>query len=262
MMQTFVKLSCLAFFLLPLLVQADYLNLVGIPHYNAKADPSTERYVEALYLLAIGIAAMLAVARLIFAGAKYILTDVVTKKGDAKRDIQNVLVGLLLVLSAVLILNTINPQLTQLDALSNIEKVQVRTQTPLQSARPTHGCLTVNQNGSGECTQANCNGTWEQLSNGNWGCKGEIKEADGFDSDNIDINGTVVVISSPADRDAYIAEASDAGREVIFQTGAYNKTDSSVRRNNHIKECQDQGGSDYRVFESNNNDTELFICTG
>ena len=43
------------------------------------------------------------------------LTDIVTNKGEAKKDIYGALIGLLVVLGAVLILYVINPNLTSVD---------------------------------------------------------------------------------------------------------------------------------------------------
>ncbi len=96
---------------------AQYTPLVGVPGVNPNAG--TEEYINALYILSISIAAFLAVVKIIFGGVKYMLSDVVTDKGNAKKDIKGALLGLLIVLAAVLILNTINPQLTNLDLLRN-----------------------------------------------------------------------------------------------------------------------------------------------
>lgn len=65
--------------------------------------------INSLYLLSISLAALLATIKLIIAGAKYMLSDVVTTQSDAKNEIQASLLGLLLVISAVLILTIINP---------------------------------------------------------------------------------------------------------------------------------------------------------
>ena len=45
------------------------------------------------------------------------LTDVVTSKEDAKKDIQAALTGLLIIISAVVILTTINPNLVKFNLL-------------------------------------------------------------------------------------------------------------------------------------------------
>ncbi len=100
--------------------------LVGIPFVDT-TNPNTSlpQYINALYLASISIAAFLAVIKIIFAGVKYMLSDVVPTKEAAKKDMYGALLGLLIVVGAVLILNTINPQLTGLDALSKIKGVSV-----------------------------------------------------------------------------------------------------------------------------------------
>lgn len=95
-----------------------FTPLVGIPYVDTTdSNLSLPGYVDALYKAAISIAAFLAVVKIIFAGVKYMLSDVVTSKEDAKKDIRGALIGLLIVIGAVLILNTINPQLKELTAL-------------------------------------------------------------------------------------------------------------------------------------------------
>lgn len=102
----------LVLLLLPAVTLAQFRPLVGIPGIS---DPSTDlnTYINILYALSISIAALLAVIKIIIAGVKYMLSDVITSKQAAKSDIQGALIGLLVVISAVLILNVINPQLTQ-----------------------------------------------------------------------------------------------------------------------------------------------------
>ncbi len=101
-----------------------YKPLVEIPGLDADSQ-STGEYVEALYILSITVAAFLAVVKIIFGGVKWMLSDVVTDKSAAKKDIWGAIIGLLIVLSAVLILNTINPNLTQLDFLQNADPIGV-----------------------------------------------------------------------------------------------------------------------------------------
>jgi hypothetical protein len=90
--------------------QAQFTPLVGIPGLNPNA--SFNEYINALYALAISVAALIAVIKIIIAGVKYMLSDVVTSKGAAKEDIQSALFGLLIIAAAYLILNQINPNLT------------------------------------------------------------------------------------------------------------------------------------------------------
>ena len=106
------------FLLLPATSHAgEFVNLVGIP--GLSGDPTGEgglnAYINALYRLSISIAALLAVIKIVIAGAKYMLSDIVTHKEDAKKDIQGALIGLLIVIGAIIILNTINTDLTELD---------------------------------------------------------------------------------------------------------------------------------------------------
>lgn len=125
---SFAAISALC--LLPLLVGAQgYVNLVGVP-FVPENSQSLGPFITGLYRLAIGIAALAAVLRLILAGAKYIVTDVVTAKGEAKKDIQNALIGLLIVLSAVLILNTINPALNSFNALDGLQAPVINVNGP------------------------------------------------------------------------------------------------------------------------------------
>ena len=89
--------------------------LVGIPGVEQGASGSFDDYIQAIYVMFISIAALLAVVKIIIAGLKYMFTDIVTQKGEAKKDIQGALFGLLIVMSAVLILTVINPELTNFD---------------------------------------------------------------------------------------------------------------------------------------------------
>jgi hypothetical protein len=89
-----------------------FTPLVGIP--GLPSDGSFDGYVDALYALAISIAALVAVVKIVLAGAKYMMDDIVTHKSEAKEDIKNALIGLLIIIGAVIILNTINSDLTNL----------------------------------------------------------------------------------------------------------------------------------------------------
>lgn len=98
--------------LFPATIWAQNTTLVGIPGVS---DPTVDlnTYINILYALAISLAALLAVIKIIIAGLKWMLSDVVTNKQEAKSDIWGATLGLLLIISSVLVLNTINPQLTK-----------------------------------------------------------------------------------------------------------------------------------------------------
>lgn len=72
-------------------------------------------YIGFLYGMSISLAALLAVIKIIIAGTKYMVSDIVSSKGDAIADIQGAILGLLLILGAVIILEFINPQLVKRD---------------------------------------------------------------------------------------------------------------------------------------------------
>ena len=98
------------------LFAAEFQALVGIPGLTDMTGPgSLNQYINALYRLSISIAALLAVIKIVAAGAKYMLSDIITHKEDAKKDIQGALIGLLIVIGAIVILNTVNSDLTNLN---------------------------------------------------------------------------------------------------------------------------------------------------
>lgn len=77
-----------------------------------------EKYLPALFNWGIAIAVILAILMTIYGGIKYMTTDAVFNKKDGKKIIQQAIVGLLLALSAWLILEQINPQILQLNTLT------------------------------------------------------------------------------------------------------------------------------------------------
>ena len=95
----------------------------GVPLMNRDAT-SFQDYIEILLQLAIGIAALLVVLRIIWAGVQYMLSEVVTSKEAAKKSIGGALLGLIIILASVLILNTINPNLTRLDVLQSAPDIR------------------------------------------------------------------------------------------------------------------------------------------
>lgn len=113
-----------------------YESIVEIPRLDPNTQ-STEAYVNALYLLSITIAGFLAMVKIIFGGVKWMLSDVVTDKSAAKKDIRGALLGLLIVLSAVLILNTINEDLTNLNILGNAAGVDIKPPVEPEPPLPT-----------------------------------------------------------------------------------------------------------------------------
>jgi|GEM_PF-5565664 len=102
---------------LPLLTLAQtndltYQLLVPIPQFGSTYTPSNFlKYVETIITLAITIAAVAAVARITMGGFKYMTGASVGMKEAGKDDIRESVLGLILLASSYLILNTINPAL-------------------------------------------------------------------------------------------------------------------------------------------------------
>lgn len=89
-------------------------------------------FVKIVYVLAVSVAGLLAVIKIILGGVKYMLTDVIPGKEKAKKDIWGAIFGLIIVLSAVFILEIINPQLAVIKIFDGAPEIQV--QTPSQSS--------------------------------------------------------------------------------------------------------------------------------
>ncbi len=162
--KTIQQVFFLSLLLLPVVSLAQFQPLVGIPGLS---DPTTDinSYINILYALSISIAALLAVIKIIVAGVKYMLSDVVTSKSEAKSDIQGALIGLLVVISAVLILNVINPQLTQTTLFfapvdqvaynnSNGAGGATGSPAPLRTTPTTASCTFVSASNSFDCSAA------------------------------------------------------------------------------------------------------------
>lgn len=127
--------------------QTNYVPMINIPGVTAGGGVgSFSSYANVLYGFAIVAAALLAVIRLVIAGAKYMMSDVVTSKGQAIADIQGSLLGLLIIIAAVVVLQTINPNLTtiglglhQQGAISGSNIGQLITFGPAAQPQPNPG---------------------------------------------------------------------------------------------------------------------------
>ncbi|MDO8589888.1 MAG: pilin [bacterium] len=103
----------------PVLTKAEteYTLLQPLPLYGLdtvdQEKTTAEQYIEGIVTLTIAIAGGLAVIMIIYGGIKYMSSDAIGGKGEAKDIIQNAIWGLLLTISAWLILYTINPDLIE-----------------------------------------------------------------------------------------------------------------------------------------------------
>lgn len=93
-----------------------------------QAGPNPVGLIGNFYEFALMMGGLLAFVIIIFAAIRYTVSaDNPSKQGDAKDQIRQALLGLLLLAGAFLVLNTINPKLTNLEPpeLKDIERTQV-----------------------------------------------------------------------------------------------------------------------------------------
>ena len=114
--QIVAVLICGLCFSVPQIVAAQ--NFIPLIPGLSPTPGSMSEYFKALYFLAISIAALIAVGKIILAGIKYTTSGIVPEKQGAKEDIRSALVGLLIILTAVAVLRVINPSLANLPALT------------------------------------------------------------------------------------------------------------------------------------------------
>lgn len=131
MKTNFKKMIRYALQVTPGLVDMQTLNGVGgaqqSPFLSRIFDPNTvslAQFFNTLFKTAIVVGAMLAVMKLGYAGFVYMTTDLPGSKSSARSIISQALLGLLLLLSVWLILNQINPDILNLDALRTVRPVQ------------------------------------------------------------------------------------------------------------------------------------------
>lgn len=83
-------------------------------------------YLNQMFRLAIGLAAIFAVFFMVVGGIEYMSTDAWTEKKEGMKKIKNAFWGLVLVLASWLILNTINPDILKLKLDIKPATVQIK----------------------------------------------------------------------------------------------------------------------------------------
>lgn len=118
-------LFVLAFFVLPVSVHAaiQYSPMILIPGMNTSGATSLPVLINSIYVLAIAVGAIFAVIKIALAGVKYSMDDVITSKQAAKDDIKGVLMGLAILLIPFIVLNTINPDLVNMNVLTSMSRM-------------------------------------------------------------------------------------------------------------------------------------------
>ena len=109
----------------------DYNLLAPIPLSGAGSGETQTTtagpYIKGLFQLIIAIAGALAVVKIIFGGIQYMSTDAFTGKNEAKTTIENAIWGLILAISAWLILYTINPKLVEFNLSIPVQQIATST---------------------------------------------------------------------------------------------------------------------------------------
>lgn len=141
-----------ALIILPGVASAEQIS-TPLVNLNLPSGQGFDGYINGLYIMSISLAALLAVIKIIIAGAKYAFTDVVSAKGNAKSDIQSALLGLLLIMGAVIVLELINPRLTS-TAIKFKDIPDVPPASQNAPVQPTGGTTIGNTTISGNITTA------------------------------------------------------------------------------------------------------------
>lgn len=93
----------------------DLENLIGqSPGGGWVPGGGMSSLVNNFFGISVAVAAMLAVIMVAIGGFKYMTSESIFKTSGAKEQITNALVGLIIVLAAVVILSTINPDIVNL----------------------------------------------------------------------------------------------------------------------------------------------------
>ena len=114
-MKAFLIVIALLILFSPFLVNAaiEYTPLAPLttPSGSELKPTNINQYLAYMFQFLVAFAGVLAVVRIVWGGIIYMSTEAIAGKGDAKETIKSALWGLLLAISAYLILSTINPEL-------------------------------------------------------------------------------------------------------------------------------------------------------
>jgi hypothetical protein len=121
----------------PYTLLAPLPNLTTVP-----GDNPLGTYVPFIFNLLIGLSAVWAVLMIVIGGFQYMTTDAVMKKTQGKERIKNAVFGLVLVIAAWIILNTVNPNLLKLSLdISPVTTTQTGGEGTLSPALPLQSVM-------------------------------------------------------------------------------------------------------------------------
>ena len=116
-MKFFLSILLIVFFLsFPFFVfSASYAALqnIRLPNGGQLNNANILEYLVNIYTFAIAIAGGLAVIKIVYSGIKYMLSDIVTDKTEARKGIEGAVYGLLVILGSYVFLYTLNPNLVK-----------------------------------------------------------------------------------------------------------------------------------------------------
>ncbi|GEM_PF-1087640 len=110
---------------------------VTCPGGNGSLQASTtfQTYVQYSFNLLIALAAVAAVAMIVYGGLEYMLSAIPSTKGDGLKKVQNAVIGLILVLGSYLLLRTIDPRFVNISS-TLVPKIDLKSRmtTPVTLA--------------------------------------------------------------------------------------------------------------------------------
>jgi len=108
-----------------------YVPLAPLPGttYDGTGNTDLQKYLPGAFNLLIGLSLVLAVLMIIFGGVQYMSTDAVFGKKEGKERITAALLGLLIVLGAFLLLQTIDTNLVNFQIINTPDSSKATTPT-------------------------------------------------------------------------------------------------------------------------------------
>lgn len=134
-----------------------FIDLSGTPFEDLFTSESggLSNFFGSLFDVSISIGALLAVIMIAWSGWEWMTSDIVNTRNNAKKRLQNALIGLLMLLATVLILRQINPDIVSLKLFQGNPPTVVTNIYTDPSLNGSGGVTTTNP--SGFCRQSTTN---------------------------------------------------------------------------------------------------------
>lgn len=163
-----VALFALVLFTPQLLLAADFQALTSIPGIQQAANSrNLAAFLNTLYMLCVGAAAILAVLKIVQGGVTYMLGDSITEKREARHHITLAVLGLVLVLAPALVFGIIDPDILRL----NVDLTGLRTEATGPATTSGGSDVTwVSTNANDAATCQSQGGVWSTESAGTYRC--------------------------------------------------------------------------------------------